>query len=313
MANAIISGIIITHILLPLALLFWVGFSRASSRLSWLMILILTAAWLLTFHIVGAGWGWVGWIWPWVFWALLPLAAGRFYNRRWPYTPWIPPKKVGSIIGAVVLTLIALPLAVDTFRLPGAGNFEGEPLDLRWPLRGGTFLVLHGGGNELVNHHFTVPAQRYALDVLAVNAFGLRASGFLPDDLDSYMVWGTPILAPCTGEVLAAVDGLPDRPIMDPDPENLLGNYVTIFCKDATLLFAHIREGSVAVTAGDSVSAGQQIGEVGNSGNTTEPHLHIHAVRGRVTEQEELAYTGEALPMTFEGRFLRRNKRILVR
>jgi murein DD-endopeptidase MepM/ murein hydrolase activator NlpD len=59
---------------------------------------------------------------------------------------------------------------------------------------------------------------------------------------------------------------------------------------------AHMQDGSIMVEAGMKVKAGQEIGAVGNSGNTTEPHLHIHA---------EL--NGEGVPLRFSGRFLARN------
>ncbi|MEZ7171746.1 M23 family metallopeptidase [Sporosarcina sp. OR05] len=60
---------------------------------------------------------------------------------------------------------------------------------------------------------------------------------------------------------------------------------------------AHMKEGSVAVAKGDTVTTGQLLGKVGNSGNTSEPHLHIHA---------EL--DGKGVPLTFDGRFLVRNQ-----
>jgi hypothetical protein len=62
---------------------------------------------------------------------------------------------------------------------------------------------------------------------------------------------------------------------------------------------AHLQRRSVRVAAGDPVTAGTPLGLVGNSGNTSEPHLHVHAETD----------AGEGVPMTFEGRFLIRNDR----
>ena len=64
---------------------------------------------------------------------------------------------------------------------------------------------------------------------------------------------------------------------------------------------AHMKQFSVLVSAGDTVTAGEPLGRVGNSGNTSEPHLHIHAERGGEAGR---LLNGEAVPMTFDGQYL---------
>jgi murein DD-endopeptidase MepM/ murein hydrolase activator NlpD len=54
---------------------------------------------------------------------------------------------------------------------------------------------------------------------------------------------------------------------------------VVIGCKGINVVLAHLRRGSIAVRLSESVTAGQGLAEAGNSGNTSEPHLHRHAVR----------------------------------
>jgi murein DD-endopeptidase MepM/ murein hydrolase activator NlpD len=83
-----------------------------------------------------------------------------------------------------------------------------------------------------------------------------------------------------------------------------MGNYVVVRCQDVTVLLAHLMKGSVEVEPGREVKKGQPLGRVGNSGNTTEPHLHIHAAR---LGPRESILSGEGLPIRFEGRFLVRN------
>ena len=58
------------------------------------------------------------------------------------------------------------------------------------------------------------------------------------------------------------------------------GNHVVLRCGDVEVLLAHMRQGSVVVSAGEPVKLGQAIGKVGNSGYSMEPHLHIGAKRG---------------------------------
>ena len=89
----------------------------------------------------------------------------------------------------------------------------------------------------------------------------------------------------------------------------MAGNHVLLRCKDADVLLGHFKPGSLKVALGNQVTVGQAVGVVGNSGNTSEPHLHIHAQqRGILSEP----LSGNPLPMRFAGRFLVRNDRFLV-
>lgn len=71
-------------------------------------------------------------------------------------------------------------------------------------------------------------------------------------------------------------------------------------CGELRVLMAHFVRGSVAVSIGDSVRSGQIVGRVGNSGNTSEPHLHIGAMLARCGAWPD----AEAAAVTFGGRFL---------
>ncbi len=73
------------------------------------------------------------------------------------------------------------------------------------------------------------------------------------------------------------------------------------------VILAHLRRGSIAVAAGDSVEIGDPLARMGNSGNSSEPHLHVHAQRGL---PRDAPLGGEPLWLTINGRFLVRNDRI---
>jgi len=87
---------------------------------------------------------------------------------------------------------------------------------------------------------------------------------------------------------------------------NASGNHVLLRCAgtDVDVLIAHLKEGTVRVAKGDNISEGWLLGAIGNSGNSTEPHLHIHARRGGSTDSSR---TGVGVPIRFNGRFLVRN------
>ena len=150
--------------------------------------------------------------------------------------------------------------------------------------------------------------QTYAMDISQVNALGVRASGLHPRQLDRYEIYGDTLYSPISGTVIAAVDGLPDLTPPEMDPTLLPGNHVWIQTGNVYLVLADLKTRSVRVRPGQTVSAGEPVGQVGNSGNTSEPHLHIHAVRveGEVSP-DSLLGLGEPVPLLIEGRFLIRN------
>ena len=133
------------------------------------------------------------------------------------------------------------------------------------------------GGNRLdTNYHAAYPDQRWAYDLLVEPAMH---GG---ENLTDYGCYGTPVVAPIAATVAMAKDGLPDHVPgkASMDIENPAGNSVALELDTGTyLLIAHLQQGSVLVKRGDVVQEGQPIGACGNSGNTSEPHIHIHHQR----------------------------------
>ncbi|MDF3292033.1 M23 family metallopeptidase [Streptomyces silvisoli] len=162
----------------------------------------------------------------------------------------------------------------------------GTPVSipLRWPFEDGTWCIFQGGG-KATNHHAQVPEQRAALDMVCV------AGPLIPSrSLDAYRCYGTKVYAPCAGKVVSAADGIGEQVPGHIRYAPVYGNHVIIDTGHERVLLAHLRPGTVTVSIGDTVSSGELLGEVGNSGNTTEPHLHIHAER-----------EGLGLDLRFEG------------
>lgn len=173
-----------------------------------------------------------------------------------------------------------------------------RPRELAFPLEDGRFMVGQGGSVSLLNHHAGHREQRYAADITAIGPLGFRAAGLAPAELDRYEIYGKPVVSPCPGVAVATRNDLPDLVPPESDPDNARGNHVVIDCGGFNVELAHLQGGSVAVAAGQSLAAGDTLGRVGNSGNTTEPHLHVHALDPE---------TGVGLPMSFGGRIPVRN------
>jgi hypothetical protein len=204
-----------------------------------------------------------------------------------------------AVRGALIVGLVGL----NTHVLSGYIH-PNAAVALAYPLKGGMYYVGGGGSNRWINNHNAFPPQNYALDILRLNALGNRALGLWPEELSRYAIYGDSIFSPCTGRIARAVDGLADQIPPSRDRENPAGNHVVVTCHNAEVLMAHMMQNSVAIQAGDVVEKGAFVGQVGNSGNTTQPHLHIHVERGGPPGE---ILDGRGVPATFNGRFLVRN------
>lgn len=204
-------------------------------------------------------------------------------------------KRVALIACAGVLLLFDADV-IKGLLPPNAG------IELAFPLKGGVYYVLQGGGSSLLNHHYQNGRDiRYALDIVQLDALGRRASGLLPESLDKYYIFHAQVYSPCSGEVVKIIDGWEDAPLFSRDADVLGGNQIVIDCGGALIWLEHLARDTILVTAGQSVGVGEFIARVGSSGASSEPHLHIHA---QAAAGGELV---ESLPITFGGRFPTRN------
>jgi hypothetical protein len=149
---------------------------------------------------------------------------------------------------------------------------------LRLPFDG-EWYVFWGGRTLEQNYHATSRSQRFAHD-LVIRKSGVSHAGD-GKELADYYCYGRPILAPAAGTVVWTESARPDQPIGVGDREHPIGNGVVIDHGNGEFsLVAHLQPGSVKVKPGDKVRAGQPLGACGNSGNTSEPHLHYHQQNG---------------------------------
>jgi hypothetical protein len=150
-----------------------------------------------------------------------------------------------------------------------------------------------GGKDELHNYHTYYAPSAYAYDFLIWQEGGSCAEPCEANE--DYWIFGQPLYAPAAGTVVEAEDVHEDMPPGQKDPQGLEGNHVTLeVAPGEYLLLAHMQSGSVLVAVGDTVEQGQHIGNVGNSGNTTEAHLHIH-----LQDQESYGNQGQTMPQDF--------------
>jgi murein DD-endopeptidase MepM/ murein hydrolase activator NlpD len=139
-----------------------------------------------------------------------------------------------------------------------------------------SWLVFWGGDTAKLNHHHGDRAQRFAFDLLGVGTDGKTHKGIGTRNED-YYAFGREVLAPADGVVTEAIDGVRDNVPGSMNRLSALGNAIFIrHGEHEVSVLAHLKQSSMRVKAGDKVKRGQVVGLCGNSGNSSEPHLHYH-------------------------------------
>lgn len=275
--------------------------SPGNSQYGWLLKVIHAGGFLLLIILIGR-WDWLGYPVRYLLAVLFLVVAGISYRKARNLPRMVGEGRRRWIPNPMQLVELAVIFAGLAFTVRGNFHRDGA-VELDFPLQDGRYYVMHGGSSVIVNYHNSNAAQRFAYDIGELNRYGFRARGVYPSELDRYVIYGETIYSPCEGTVTESMDGLADNIPPETNREQIAGNHVVLACRDAKILLAHMKNGSVQVEPGQAVRSGQPLGEVGNSGNTTEPHLHIHAVQGEASD----VLTGRGAPIEFGGRFAVRN------
>jgi hypothetical protein len=174
------------------------------------------------------------------------------------------------------------------------------------PLRGPNWLIGNGccyalNGHRIVNFAINgalaVP-EKFAIDFVQLGRDYRLFSGPM-DKLSSYAYFGVPVYAIADGRVVDVEDGAPDQmPGALPQgmtPATAGGNRVIVDLENGRFaLYAHLQPRSIQVKAGDRIRRGDTLGKLGNSGNTTNPHLHL-----QISDRPSFV-AGEALPFVID-------------
>lgn len=188
-------------------------------------------------------------------------------------------------------------------------------IDLDYPFTG-RWLVQNSPADRVPSHGTTVLATSYAIDFVPVGAGGRTApltfgSLMRPEPPEHFPGFGCLLLSPVEGTVVAALDTAPDHPAHRGLPsigyavtqqrrarsgwEALAGNHVLIETDGAVVALCHLQRRSLEVGTGQRVQTGTVLARCGNSGNSTEPHVHVQAMSGVDVER------AQAVPLTFHG------------
>ncbi len=301
-----IIGIIVFHLAIPLYFAAYIWRSRINTKLDWLLETTALGISICLIVLLGR-WDWFSY--PLRFVIAAPFVIGLIISfRRLKDLPFFEKKKGIKAWASPVTSAVCILVFSVLLLLSLVGRTHDKAfIRLTFPLNKGTYYIAHGGNSLLLNYHNISNSQKYALDIIKLNTYGFRAAGIYPKDLSRYAIFEDTILSPCDGVVVKAVDGLSDQTPPETDRDNIAGNHLLLRCDsrtDVIVLLARMQRGSIAVSKGDIIKRGDKIGRVGNSGNTSEPHLHIHA---KHLGRDDSGLDGYGVPMLFEDRFLIRN------
>ncbi|WP_245206245.1 M23 family metallopeptidase [Kitasatospora sp. RG8] len=212
----------------------------------------------------------------WIIWLDLTLDHGRA----------APEVLVHHLSGAILTA--SGPSAFDE-TVQATPTARTAPLNLNPPVLPGTWYASesccgnthHRRGLAPINGRFGVP-QRFAIDWYRVGEQGQSWEGD-PAQLTSYLSYRQPVAAAARGRVVEVQDGIPDNPPPHTPPippiEDTVGNHITLeVAPGRYLLYGHLQPGSLNVREGDCVEPGQVLALIGNSGNSTTPHLHFQVM-----------------------------------
>jgi murein DD-endopeptidase MepM/ murein hydrolase activator NlpD len=177
---------------------------------------------------------------------------------------------------------------LDGFDVPVSA---AKPVIIGAPFRGENWVAANGPGNESGHRRAIIPinghafiSQRFAIDWVQIDA---KEQTFAGDRLDnkSYHAYGTEILAVADGVISSTKDGIPqnvpgaDSRALPITLETIAGNHIIEDLGGGRYaMYAHLQPGSLRVKAGQKVKRGDVLGLLGNSGNSTEPHLHFQVM-----------------------------------
>lgn len=170
------------------------------------------------------------------------------------------------------------------FKLPSVNNYICKskyilPFEEKWS-------VVNGGVYNEVSHSWSILPQRYAYDFLVIDEYGKSHTGD-GKSVESYYCYGRNIISPADGEVVNVGDKCADSKVyadgtVDCSASDIRGNYIMLKHNDNEYsTIAHIMPKSILVAVGQKVKQGEIIARCGNSGNSSEPHIHFQIQDGK--------------------------------
>ena len=178
--------------------------------------------------------------------------------------------------------ILTMQIAIDAhakiavFGILAYDNTLRNKTKLKLPFTGEWYVGWGGDTKELNYHGITSIAQKNAFDILITDKTGKTHTGDGKRNED-YYAFGKLLTTPCDGEIVTVVNGVKDNIPGEMNAFHTGGNTVIIKTENNEyLVFCHFKYQSIKVKEGQKISRGQPLGQCGNSGRSSEPHIHFH-------------------------------------
>jgi hypothetical protein len=228
---------------------------------------------------------------------------------------------VESQAGGLFLLLLSLVEAFLVFALIKIivviNKKEKINFEITFPLRHGRYLITDGGNSKmsrLMNYHFYSPLHKknktnysmlFATDLVKIKK---NKKGFIPRHNEEYPIFGEKVYCPMAGQVVKVENNIDDNePFIGHYPYNT-GNTVVIRDGNYYFLLGHLKKGSIGVALGETLKQNDLIGQIGNSGFSERPHLHMQLIESK----SENYWKGKGICIRYKGQNLYKNRMIEI-
>jgi hypothetical protein len=296
-------GFLLLHIFIPIALIVWICLSKPRSKAQWGLNVSLACSAIIAMYLIGI-WSIVS-LYSRYLMILLLLLGIVVSSRRLRQLPRFSRSRWFILVPKILLLLLFANVLIGAVR---GFFYSGTAVDLAFPFKGGRYYVGAGGNSPYLSHHYFIKAVNHGVDFGKLNSRGMGADGLYPAAPEQYEIFGEEIFSPCAGKIVFARDGAEDHEVRPPQPsDGDVGNALVIQGDGFQVFLAHLKKGSLRVALGESVQVGQLLAQVGNSGPSFQPHLHIHA---QLPGPDGSVWNGTGVPVLFDGRYLVRNSTV---
>ena len=226
-------------------------------------------------------------------------------------------KDVIEDIDAIILLPVFIVLVINII-LSKHQKHKKIDIDLSFPFKEGKYLIAEGGDGKksfFTNYHYKFKdhakwkeSMRYAVDIVKINSIGFTMDGIIPLNNEKYYIFKQEVYCPIDGIVYEVINNVENNIPYSGNYLRGIGNHVIIKKDNYFIILAHLEKNTVNLIKGQYINKGEYIGEIGNSGYSNRPHLHMQVIYNDGSN----IWKGTGVQFTLNGKMPVKNMRICI-